>query len=829
MATDHVLDGLRLNPDEVAEREFAHGFRGYDVHEVRSYLRAVAGEMARMVDAARLSEVDAREGEAESGDGGPLSRERLVEMVGDEAARVLHAAEDASAAIRSRAEDNVARMLREARAEAVQIRTSADQARADLLETSEAARAGASDDAAAILAQAEVDAQASRDAVVEQGKAMLAEAQGARGNVLRDLALKRKGARRELAQLRAGIDQLHESYDELRSMLDTSSMVVDGAVDDARRAAADAAHRFDKSDGEDDLAAVKMHVEGSGYLTGSGRSGSGSAPDIKPIAAIDDLAPAARAEVVEAHEPADHRVADGGSSDADAPGGSDIEVASVSEALPEQVSTTGAKLDSDDAETELVVGHQEVGDQDDGDQADGGRADDDQAEVDQAVSADDVAERAALVGVAESVSGQVDENNSPVGTVAQVDSAGQEIAPSDAGLADDDTNASQSMEGSAQPTPRVVPVDQVPSAADTAEARRSERRTVFRRESTVDRSAALEGGGVDESASPDGDSDDESVPAALHGPQGDSGGAHDGDHENRDVKRDTDVFGDPDGFAELPDLLDDGPVPPAPPAPQLFGRRDNNIDELFARIRTSRETAVAKARGVLDNVDASERSQDGDAGEAASTVQRSADELFAEVDDVQNDMVADASRILKRVLADELNEVLDACRRADGVESVAELIPAAGVAVYGASLVEILQSAAVRGANNRNAAIDVSTVTEMVSSEIGGALRSRVQTYLIDEDGLDQRIRSAYREWRRDRADEVAVLAIVRAFNLGVVHDLGNSALVRWALRDGTCIFPDCGDNALATGVRSTDEFPTGHTVAPMGAGCRCLVVPADQ
>lgn len=737
MATDHVLDGLRLNPDEIAEREFAHGFRGYDVHEVRSYLRAVAGEVARMGAATDLSEVSAPDPRTDAAESGPLSRERLVEMVGDEAARVLHAAEDASAAIRGRAEEKVARMFREARAEAAQIRAKADQARADLLETSEAARSGADDAAASIMAQAEVDAQASRDSAVEQGKAMLTEAQGAREKVLRDLARKRKSARRELAQLRAGIDQLHESYDELRSMLDTSSMVVDGAVDDARRAAADAAHRFERSDGEDDLAVVKLHVGAAEpAVVSAGHDQAAAADTTKDAETQADVS-------TELPEP-----------------DASVEPAPVAMLEVEAPNDT-------DALTELdrpAVSDVELGDSEQNEEP--SRADEPM----------DVGEK---TDVAEDVRAEE--------------------------LSGDSVDRVDSMVPDAELAQRVVNVDQVPTVEDTADVRRSERRTVFRRESAEARGEIAD----------DGETSDELADAD--------------DGDTSDELADVDDLGASEEFAELPDLLDDGPVPPPPPSPQLFGRRDTNIDELFARIRTSRESAVAKARDVLDNSDGVGRDDAAGRSDDSGAARRSAEELFAELDAVQSELAADASRILKRVLADELNEVLDACRRADGVESVSELMPEEGVSVYGASLTDILESAARRGAADSAATIDVASVAEMVSLQIGGALRTRVQTYLADEDGLDQRIRSAYREWRRDRADEVAVIAIVKAFNLGIVHGLGESDIVRWVLRDGTCIFPDCGDNSLATDVRSTGEFPTGHTIAPMGVGCRCLVVAADQ
>ena len=168
MATDRVLEGLRLTPDDVAEHEFAHGFRGYDVHEVRSFLRIVANEIGRLHE---VGETAVETPSIES-----LSREQLSELVGEESARVLAAAESAAADIRQRAEDNIAQMLREVRTEAAEIRAAADQQRADDIERSESTLSTAHDEAASILAAAEVEAQSIRDRAVEKGREMIAEA-----------------------------------------------------------------------------------------------------------------------------------------------------------------------------------------------------------------------------------------------------------------------------------------------------------------------------------------------------------------------------------------------------------------------------------------------------------------------------------------------------------------------------------------------------------------------------------------------------------------------------------------------------------------------------
>jgi len=665
MATDRVLEGLRLTPDDVSEHEFAHGFRGYDVHEVRSFLRIVSGEMSRLTD---LSGRDHLVTPASIPSASPpeLSRERLVELVGDESAKVLRAAEDAAAEIRARAETNVEQMLKGASAEAAQLRSGGDQQRADAVETAEADLAAAKDKAAAIVAQAEVDAQKIRDAAVGEGRSMMAETTTAKENVLRDLARKRKSARRELAQLRAGIDQLHESYDELRSMLDTSSMVVDGAVDDARRAAANAAERFDRSDYEDDVREVTAMTEAAAVPAGD-----------------------------EVSVPVDTGVPDKGT---------------------------------------LV--------------------DEEPGEIRAAVSTTD-------------------------------------LHPG---------------------------VDEIPSVADAAAARSDERRHILRRGQKIE---------------PEGDVDsvsatvDDAVAATT-----DSGEVT-GRAEEIDSITDT----DDDDLTELQGLLDDVPVPPPAEPPPLFGRGDTNVDELFARIRNSREGAVAQAHRVLGGeevgsvADIDEESiivaEESDAPASAPTAIAVRDnaELFADVVLSVDEFRSDISRLLKRMLADRLNEVLDIIRRADSVGDVEEIIAADSAAEYGEAVRELLEQVALRGACNDGSQVDISLVIGAVSRDIGSSIRVRVEEQLTGEEGLDQRIRTAFREWRRERADEVAEAAVVSAFNLGVLSHLQEGAAVAWVRPDGRCVQPDCADNASSGDVVVGGLFPSGHATAPTGSGCRCLVV----
>ena len=256
--------------------------------------------------------------------------------------------------------------------------------------------------------------------------------------------------------------------------------------------------------------------------------------------------------------------------------------------------------------------------------------------------------------------------------------------------------------------------------------------------------------------------------------------------------------------------------------------KTTDIDDVFARIRMSRESAVSSANEVLgDRADNSSVSESPAVAATGSRDNSNLPKLFEGLDHAVDELAGQAATILKRVLADQLNEVLDARRRAG--ETGTDFVPAEGVEAYGAALKDILAQAAAWGAGDDDADADVSLVMETVSHDVGLAIRARVNSCPPDARNPDQLIRAIYREWRRERVDHVASDAIKSAYSLGVLSVIGESQVVFWAQRDDGCIYPDCADNALADGVRRGEKFPTGHAIAPLGPGCRCLVVAAVQ
>jgi hypothetical protein len=145
-----------------------------------------------------------------------LEPEVLVQLVGEETARVLAIAREAAAEIRERATAEAEALLDAAEAEAAEIR----------------ARAMA--DASAAREEAHDAATAEIEAAKQTGREMVAETQALRERMLQDLARRRQNAREQLAQLRDVRDQLLAAIDGVRRSIDTSGAALRAAGLDVR-------------------------------------------------------------------------------------------------------------------------------------------------------------------------------------------------------------------------------------------------------------------------------------------------------------------------------------------------------------------------------------------------------------------------------------------------------------------------------------------------------------------------------------------------------------------------------------------------------------------
>ena len=187
------------SPTGVAAANFPTARRGFDQQEVRDFLRMVAAELARMQDRERYLEHEMRAmRQQRNAIPAELDDEAATRLLGEETARIVHAARESSAAIRSKAEEAAERMLREAKEEAQALRQEAEQ---------EASRR---------RKDAEADAEAELSMAKQQGREMVDEARAYRERALGELARRRDLARQQIDQLVHGRDRLVQAFERAR-------------------------------------------------------------------------------------------------------------------------------------------------------------------------------------------------------------------------------------------------------------------------------------------------------------------------------------------------------------------------------------------------------------------------------------------------------------------------------------------------------------------------------------------------------------------------------------------------------------------------------------
>ncbi|HEV7523661.1 MAG TPA: DivIVA domain-containing protein [Acidimicrobiia bacterium] len=206
----------RLSSDEIANRSFAKGVRGFSETEVRSFLRRIAEEIAvaRGHEQELESAIDTLEEQVRIPRA--LTEQELLDALGEETARLLRSAREASDDIRKKAEERAGRLVEEANAAAERTRSEAAELLAhrtaeaeaktsDLVAAAEARAAGALD-------AARSEAEKILDTARLHGREMLDEAKSARERVLGDLVRRRALLNGQIEALRGGRDRLLDAY-----------------------------------------------------------------------------------------------------------------------------------------------------------------------------------------------------------------------------------------------------------------------------------------------------------------------------------------------------------------------------------------------------------------------------------------------------------------------------------------------------------------------------------------------------------------------------------------------------------------------------------------
>jgi DivIVA domain-containing protein len=252
--------------------------------------------------------------------------------------------------------------------------------------------------------------------------------------------------------------------------------------------------------------------------------------------------------------------------------------------------------------------------------------------------------------------------------------------------------------------------------------------------------------------------------------------------------------------------------------------RRSAVVDLFARLRASGPADV-----VADLAAGEADAPDKVSGHA---VDPNADYL-AERNAALHPVKASLARHLKRAITDEQNEVLDTLRRWRAPDDLDALVGSASEQTerYHNIVRGDLESAAVAGSRSVGADPDVhdevvASLLDDVQQAFVEPLRERLARALTDAGGdtveASATLRAAYREWRAQRADEVAEHLALVAHGRAAFAALAPGAPIHWVVDPEGPLCPDADDNALAGDVVAGTPFPTGHCHAPAHPGCCC-------
>jgi DivIVA domain-containing protein len=258
-----------LDATGIARRQFSTVRKGYDAAEVRAFLHELSDMVGRLQrgEAHERERAERAESRAELAE--RLDQHRLVELLGEETARVLDAAREAGSDIRTKAEESASRLIREAQVEARSLADRAEQEagsrrREILIEADElrreaeveverrrgegrvvveAMRREAEEECERMLADAdrtrrdaESAAEQIRASAREQGRRLVGEAQAVRERILSDLARRRRTAREQLERLNGARERLLAAYEVVRRTVDEATEELTVALPEARLA-----------------------------------------------------------------------------------------------------------------------------------------------------------------------------------------------------------------------------------------------------------------------------------------------------------------------------------------------------------------------------------------------------------------------------------------------------------------------------------------------------------------------------------------------------------------------------------------------------------------
>jgi len=293
-------------------------------------------------------------------------------------------------------------------------------------------------------------------------------------------------------------------------------------------------------------------------------------------------------------------------------------------------------------------------------------------------------------------------------------------------------------------------------------------------------------------------------------------------------------------------------VAPAPKASKPKGSGKKSVDDLFASLKQSNTADVAKK--LSEPKPSKKSSSEKPKSTATTTAKRPTAvvpkvdvERFTRRDEALSPMITTVARKLKRVFADEENAMLTYLQGKKSVVALEKLLPVADLhtQVYVDAVVEDLMGAAMAGAKSvssslkadlrkkvTNAAV-MQVMSKSIDESIVHPLRERIQRCVEQSNGdreqMSSLVRSAYREWKMQRLDQVVSDVTCFAYSRGAYLAMAAGTPVCWMFDPNGPKCPDAEDNALAGDTPLGTAFPTGHEHPIAHAGCRCLVAPVGD
>jgi DivIVA domain-containing protein len=258
-----------LDATGIARRQFSTARKGYDPGEVRAFLHEISDVVGRLQRGQAHEHERAERAEQRASLAERLDEHRLVELLGEETARVLDAARAAASDIRTKAEESAARLVHDTQAEARSITSQAEKAAAtrrleilaeadrlrreaedeverrriegqvvvdDMRRQAEEERDRMLDDGERARSEAEASAEQIRASAREQGRRLVGEAQAVRERMLADLARRRRTSREQLERLNGARERLLAAYQVVKRTVDEATTELTVALPEARLA-----------------------------------------------------------------------------------------------------------------------------------------------------------------------------------------------------------------------------------------------------------------------------------------------------------------------------------------------------------------------------------------------------------------------------------------------------------------------------------------------------------------------------------------------------------------------------------------------------------------